>query len=57
MKNKKLSYSGENILILLCIIDLVIIYNNNITSINIFIYILYLIKVIFYIRYNKTFKK
>ena len=53
----KLTTTGENILILASIIDILIICNNKITSINILIYILYVIKVIFFIKYNRTFKK
>ena len=53
----KLSIKGENILIILCVIDLIIIIFNRITSLNIIVLLAYILKVVCFIKYNQTFRK
>lgn len=54
--NKKLSLKGENILIFLSVMDLLIILYNKITFINILVLLLYIYKIILFIKYNQTFR-
>ena len=57
MKNKRLTTKGEDIILILCFIDIILLcYINNI-FINIIILLLYLFKAIIFLKYNKTFKK